>query len=173
MAGASVQFRMAPLAMAVEARALSDWVARAAPGDRMVYAQGVVPPRTSAAWALARELAASKLIALLTRRGESGVEWIAERRASEPVAQPPRPEPDRLMQRVAAELLRAANAGEVCPTDLELAERCSLSGANAASYRLRKAIRAGLVLVRPPRQPGERRVATDPQTGRSTPRGLL
>lgn len=175
-AAGAVRFHLAPLAMAIEAEVLRDWVERAEAGAALLYAQGMVPPRTSATWVLAGELAAAKLVTLKSRRLPDGkTEWLAEKRAA---AASPRGAvvvtiPDPMMRRVADEVLRCANAGEPCPTDGELVQRCGLPGTDAANYRLRKAVKAGLVQLQRPMRPGERRIATDPATGKSTKRALV
>lgn len=168
------RFQLLPLAMAVEAQALRDWVERAAPGDTLAYATGAVPPRTAAAWVLARELAEARLVALTSRRTAEGWAWIAERLGLPGAALPASaPAVDMMMLRVAEEVLRCANAGEPCPTDGELAARCGLPGTDAVNYRLRKAVKARLVELQKPMQPGERRIATDPKTGKSTKRAMV
>ncbi len=173
---AAVRFQLPPLAMAIEAQAFREWVERAAVGDTQLYAQGTVPPRTSATWVLAGELAAAKLVTLKSRRLAGGkIEWFAEKLAAQvvPAAIVVRTIPDPMMRRVADEVLRCANAGEPCPTDGELVVRCGLPGTDAANYRLRKAVKAGLVQLQRPMQPGERRIATDPKSGRSTKRAMV
>lgn len=172
----AVRFHLAPLAMAIEAQVLRDWVERAAAGETQLYAQGTVPPRTSATWVLAGELAAAKLVTLKSRKLADGkIEWLAEKLAPQTGAAGIvlTTIPDPMMRRVADEVLRCANAGEPCPTDGELVLRCDLPGADAANYRLRKAVKAGLVQLQRPMQPGERRIATDPKTGKSTRRALV
>jgi hypothetical protein len=160
-----------------------NWAARAARGEDVVYAIGERPDPAIAP--VARQLAEAGVVALTSRRAGNGFRFIAQRL--------PDPRPSQMRARtpvnrgrfvlsahdgkmttraVLRVLAQAANRGLPCPTNAELARRVGLNGPVAASYRVRRLVQAGLIVVDEP-SPVERRVVTIVATGKSTVRGAL
>jgi DNA-binding Lrp family transcriptional regulator len=69
-------------------------------------------------------------------------------------------------------LAQAASKGLPCPTNAELAKRIGLKDAVAASYRVRRLVQSGAIVVEEP-SPSERRVVTIVATGAQTRRAQL
>lgn len=166
---------------------LSRWAARARPGDDVVYSTGVRP--SDAIGAAVRQLHASGVVTLTSKRISAdqggGFRFIAQRL--------PDPRPSQLQARkpvlrgrfIAASdgakattrmvfqlLRRAAHRCEPCPTNAELARMVGLKDAVAASYRVRRLVRDGLIQVEEP-SPLERRVVTIVASGKRTRRATL
>lgn len=162
---------------------LQSWAERARPGEDVVYSTGIRPGEQVGA--LARALCESGVVALTSKRVEGGLRFIAQRR--------PDPRPSMLRARMATPrgrftlaaddakattrmvlrlLTRAANRGEPCPTNGELARALGLKDAVAASYRVRRLVKDGKIAVEEP-SPLERRVVTIIATGNSTRRAML
>lgn len=167
---------LARLPLAVDASALDQWASSAMPGDKIIYATGPELPRGSPAVAMARTLANVGLVTLTTRALDGGRDFIAIRCAIDPnKAAAPRHAPvqeDELTELVFRRLSRAANLGQVCPTNAELARDCGLPDAAAASYRIRKLIAAKRVRIED-QGPNRRRIVTIVKTGRCTVPGAL
>lgn len=162
----------------------SQWAARARPGEDVVYSTGVRPG--DAIGAAVRAMQESGVVALTSKRVEGGFRFIAQRladpRPSQLLKRGPehrgrfarrevkgRRAPERLIYKL---LVEAARRGAPCPTNAELATRTGLSGAVAASYRMRRLVQSGQIVVQEP-SPLERRVVTIVATGKSTRRAML
>jgi hypothetical protein len=162
---------------------LSRWAARARPGEDVVYSTGVRPG--DAIGAAVRKLHASGMVALTSKRVDGGFRFIAQRL--------PDPRPSQMQGRkltprgrftVGADsakattrmvfqlLRRAAQRDEPCPTNAQLARMVGLKDAVAASYRVRRLVRDGLIRVEEP-SPLERRVVTIVASGKQTRRAKL
>lgn len=169
-----------PFALSVDA--LEAWLAGARAGDRKVFARGPAIPRAAPVWGRATELVDEGLIR--THHVRAGDEWefLAVRQAPIDDAAGRQPvwtgfdagrdpqadeDPDTLIMRA---LRRAANMTLPCPTNAELAEKCGLKDAAAASYRLRKLQGAGLIKVEA-QGPNAPRVVTIVETRRRTAAG--
>ncbi|MGD9470635.1 MAG: hypothetical protein AB7G24_00895 [Novosphingobium sp.] len=156
--------------------------ARAAqPGDRRVYARGEHPPR-EAVRAMA-PLVAAGVLAPISKREAGGFLFMVERgRAPLGSMRPPRRGTVRRrrvrktsLAMVFDLLVRAAQRGEACPTNEEIAAQCRLSGKLSASYRMRRLVQAGRIAVED-HSPFGRRVVTiltGPQAGRRTVEAAL
>lgn len=163
---------------------LSDWAERAQAGEDVVYCTGVRPDDMIGA--AARALRESGIVTLTTRRMPAGgFRFIAQRLAD------PRPSKIRARRRsnpgqflpasgdakrttraVLRLLVQAANRDAPCPTNAEIAVRVGLNGSVAASYRMRRLVRDGLIEVEEP-GPLERRIVTIVATGKKTRRAML
>ena len=160
----------APWTIPVEA--LDAWVAGAAVGATTVYARGAVVPRHAPGWTHARALAEDGVVTLTSRRADGGWEWLAQRRATPVADGAPAPvaaiaDPLDATQRVLRQLRLAAKFGRECPSNAELARRCDLPDAAAASYRLRCLIDAQRIRV-VQQGPGLPRVVTILANGQRT-----
>ena len=160
------------------------WAERARPGDDVVYATGVRPG--DAIGAAVRALHESGLVTMTAKRVDGGFRHIAQRLAD------PRPtvrvakgaeqrgrfakrdvKGRRTVERLIYKILvEAARRGVPCPTNAEIAIRVGLSGAVAASYRMRRLVASGRIEVDEP-SPLERRVVTIVATGKRTRRAML
>lgn len=161
---------------------LRDWVARSIPGEDVVYGQGERPRREVALYA--RQLQDAGLVALTSKRERDGFRFIAQRRAGAFEALQARRAVGnrgrfkRKAVLATAETLilralkRAAARSRPCPTNAELAAAAGLSGAIAASYRVRRLAQRGLIIVEEP-SPIERRVVTIVATRQKTVRALV
>ncbi len=159
---------------------LARWAERAAPGEDAVYCTGPRPSQEIGAAAMA--LRERGLVTIKHKRVEGGFRFIAERlggparvRSAEHRGRFARRESKerRTAETIIYRLLKsAAQAGQPCPTNAELAARAGLSGAVAASYRMRRLVKAGKIVVAEP-SPLERRVVTIVATGKSTRRAML
>lgn len=159
---------------------LRDWVARAMPGEDVAYATGERPDRSIAPFAA--QLREAGLVALTAKRVGREFRFIAQRRAGSierlaPVRRFNRGQYRERGQRTSETMIlralnRAADRGLPCPTNAELARVAGLSGAIAASYRMRRLVAAGKIRVEEP-SPLERRVVTIVATGKTTVRGAL
>jgi hypothetical protein len=162
---------------------LHSWATRARPGDDVVYATGARPGDVISA--AVRALHASGVVTMTSKRIPGGFRFIAQRL--------PDPRPSQLRMRKAGNrghftrrcdgakrstrivlrlLKRAAARGEPCPTNAELARAAGLKDALAASYRIRRLVKDGLIQVEGP-DPTERRVVTIVATGQRTRRAML
>ncbi|AMK19353.1 hypothetical protein K663_14875 [Sphingobium sp. MI1205] len=155
------------------------WVARAVPGEDVVYCTGLRP--SEAIGAAVRALHERGLVTMTTKRADEGFRFIAQR-----LPDPPRRVPERrgrfvrreIRGRYTAErmilkiLVTAADKGHPCPTNGELARRVGLAGAASASYRMRRLVAAGKIAIEEP-SPLERRVVTIAATGKQTRRAML
>lgn len=161
------------------------WLRRAAPGESVVYSAGDRPGREIAG--VARALHEAGLVSLTSKRSAEGFRFIAERRAT-PIGAPAtgrsnrgrfriKPPVRRSAETTILRVLRmAADRGQPCPTNAELAAIAGLSGAVAASYRMRRLVAAGKIAIAEP-GPLERRVVTilaaGAAVGKSTTRAPL
>lgn len=169
---------MAGAAMTMQVDQLHSWVARARPGDDVVYDIGVRPG--DAIGAAVRALHHSGLVTMTAKRVDGGFRHIAQRLPDRAARRAPARGRVRLaandakmtMRAVLRILQQAASRDLPCPTNAELARRIGLKDAVAASYRVRRLVAAGKIVVEEP-SPLERRVVTIVATGKSTVRGVL
>lgn len=164
----------------------ASWVARALPGDDVVYDFGVRPG--DAIGATMRAMHEAGVVALTSKRVDGGFRFIAQRL---PDPRPPRPselrarvrvqrgrfaprsdDSRRTTRAVLRVLTQAAARHLPCPTNAEIAARVGLTGAVAASYRVRRLVKDGKIIVEEP-SPLERRVVTIVATGKQTRRAML
>lgn len=170
--------------MTMQVDQLHSWAARARPGEDVVYDTGIRPGE--AIGAAVRNLHDSGLVTMTAKRVDGQFRFIAQRladpRPSQRAARVPehrgrfalravkgRRTVERLIYRL---LVEAARRGLPCPTNAEIAIRVGLSGAVAASYRMRRLVAAGRIAVEEP-SPLERRVVTIMATGKRTRRAML
>lgn len=159
------------------------WVKNAAPGDDVVYATGARP--AEGIGAVVRSLHEQGLVAMTSKRGDDGFRFIAQRlpdpRPSQVRARKPvnrgrftlAANDGKMTTRAVLRILtQAASKGLPCPTNAELAKRVGLNGAVAASYRVRRLVQAGAIVVEEP-SPLERRVVTIVASGKKTMRAPL
>lgn len=196
--GGAQRFKLGPLCRWVmPASDFEAWVDRAAPGERIAYAKGQALARGSATVVLAREFGAMQLVRLhvVAVTGDDGAretEWIAIRCARDGVGSPaspgalPHPQADargatadvgagsdaEVLDAIYRAFKRAANMGQVAPTNGELAKSLDLSGPERARYLVRKLIAAGQIRVAD-QGPRARRIVTIVETGRETVPGVL
>ena len=159
----------------LDAPGMLDWTRGAKPGDSAVYARGETIPRPVST--MATRLAGLGLVDLTRRREGRGWQFLIQRRSKAfKLAEDRRR--GRNYGRASAEtvILRmireAIRLKQPCPTNAEFAEGACLSGRIAASYRLRKLIAAGKIILID-HGPFERRQAVDVETGRATTRAPL
>jgi hypothetical protein len=161
------------------------WVERAVPGESVAYCAGASSPAPEIA-GIARALHEAGLVSLTSKREGQGFRFIAERRNAPLSALDQRRAPainrgrfraKKVVRRSAETVIlrtlrHAAASGRPCPTNAELAALAGLSGATAASYRVRRLVRMGQIIVEEP-SPCERRVVTIVATGQKTVRAPL
>lgn len=159
----------------LDAPGIIDWVRQAKPGDAAVYARGETLSRQVAAVAV--RMQDQGLVDLTRRREGRGWQFLIQRRSKAFKLAADRRR-GRNYGRASAEttILRmireAIRLKQPCPTNAEFADGACLSGRLAASYRLRKLIADGkIVLI--DHGPFERRVAVLVETGQSTTRAAL
>lgn len=150
------------------------WVKRAKAADAVVYAREGSAPRQ--VLAIAVRLENQGLVDLTRKRDASGAQLIMQRRTKR-FGMGLTARGSMIHRRYSAELLiertirGAARNGRPCPTNAELADAAALTTRVAASYRLRKLVKAGkLTLI--DHGPFEHRVAVFPD-GLSTVRASL
>ncbi|CAD7335268.1 winged helix-turn-helix domain-containing protein [Sphingomonadales bacterium 56] len=160
------------------------WVRQARPGEDVVYSLGARPADTIAA--AVRAMHEEGLVAMTSKRVTGGFRFIAQRLPDSHSERAREREPQnrgrfsrreikgrRTAERLIMKILTAAaEKAQPCPTNAELARRVGLSGAVAASYRMRRLVAAGDIVVEEP-SPIERRVVTIVATGKKTRRALL
>jgi hypothetical protein len=134
---------------------LIEWARGAAPGDELVYAEGVISVRGSVAGVRAGALQAAGLVHLF-QTGRPGCRNYHARRTSKPFAEARRLAPlaraaERRAEQETAGVLgvlkRAAQRGETCPSNGTIARIAGLSDKGVASYRIRCLQSAGLIHV--------------------------
>lgn len=150
------------------------WAESAAPGDSIVYGRGERPPedivrvvgRLSDAGALhptrRRISAAGGEFAFQAQRGSGKISRVVVHQKSKgPSRGRTRSLPvNRSSDRAVLKCIEAAvKYGQPCPTNAELARACGLSGAVAASYRVRRLVANGRISIID-HSPYGRRVAT-------------
>lgn len=164
---------LGPLTLYVEVAAMEAWLERAAPGDELVYATGPALGRDAPAAVLARQWAQEGEVATHVRRTGAGRALEHFMRRREPPVQPRSSggaAPARLFGnarrgsarpamplpadfegseegRMLAALTAAAEAGDVCPSEAELARRLELNSRRRAQYLINRLQRAGLIHV--------------------------
>lgn len=149
------------------------WVARAEPKDALIYARGAEVPRAAPAWKHAMSLVEEGMITLACQRAGGGItEYLAIRlttATAAPVSSVPIPHVDETnpSDLVLREISRAATFKLPCPSNALIAQRCGLSDAAAASYRIRQLVAAKRITIES-QGPGEPRVATIVGSGKST-----
>lgn len=150
-------FILSPLCWVCDGALFSDWVQRARPGDMMVYARGVVPPRTAAVWMAARDLADLGGFILFTQKVDGETHWIIRRTAAatltpEQRAQMRAPAVARTgdgepVQDAMLRLIRrAVNLGMPAPTNGELGKAGEVSR-DCARYHLNQMAARGVVRI--------------------------
>lgn len=146
------------------------WAETAAPGDSIVYGRGDRPPedivrvvgRLSDAGALhptrRRISAAGGEFAFQAQRGSGKISRVLVRPPSRGQVRtlPANRSSDRAVLKC---IEGAVKYGLSCPTNAELARACGLSGAIAASYRVRRLVATGRISIID-HSPYGRRVAT-------------
>ena len=158
-----------------------DWAERAHPGEDAVYCTG--PRPADAIGAAVRSLHERGLVTLTSKRASDGNFRFIMQRLPNPHLRARLLEnrgrftarsddAKRTTQAVYRVLSRAANRGERCPTNAEIARIVGLRDAVAASYRVRCLVRDGKITVWEP-SPTERRVVTIKATGNQTRRAEL
>lgn len=158
---------------AVTVEEFDAWVARAEPKDALIYASGAEIPRAAPAWKHAMALVDDGMITLTYQRAEAGItEYLAIRLTTSDaptVVATPAIEPDETnpAELVLRELRRAASFKLPCPSNAVIAQRCGLSDAAAASYRIRQLVAAKRITIES-QGPGEPRVATIIASGKTT-----
>lgn len=129
--------------------ALEEWFAGAAPGHRAEYARGFVPPRETATWKRAGDLARSGAATLTTARDESNpgvtiymiVKCEGGDEQAAPKARPldlARLQKASLMKR----LVRCAERGQATPTYADLAAHLALPAGAKSKRRVRHLLEA-------------------------------
>lgn len=160
------------------------WAERARPGEDIVYAEGARPGDTIGA--VVRGLKDMGLVTMTSKRVDGRLRFIAQRLPDPAPSARLRRGPEqrgrfakreikgrRTAERLIYKLLvDAAKRGAPCPTNAELATRVGLSGAVAASYRMRRLVAAGDISIDEP-SPLERRVVTILASGKQTRRAML
>lgn len=140
------------------AERVMDWAESARPGETLTYASGDHAP--AEALAAARRLADAELVDLVGKRRDGKWIYIAQRRSrafdagridyrpSRGAVRPSEKSRARAVDRALLRLLsRTARLGLVCPGNAALAVMLGLSGALAASYRMRRLVAAGVIAV--------------------------
>lgn len=164
--------------------AIATWARGAEPGSSIVYARGAALPAGTGV-DLVRSLALSGAVAPVRRKMPHGFDFIAQRTRS-PFSLPATVQrisrgPVRRARKASTKtecraiwrlIRRAVAEGLPCPTNAELARAIGLKDADAARFRLRRIVAAGLVELID-HGPNERRVARIPESGAQTPRGAL
>lgn len=152
-----------------------DWVKRARAADAVVYAREGAASRH--VLSLAARLSDQGLVDLTRKADALGRQLIMQRRAKS-FGMGLTTRGSMIHRRYSVEVLilrairTAARNGQPCPRNTELADTAGLSTAVAASYRLRKLVRAGkLTLI--DHGPFEHRVAIIVETGETTVRAAL
>jgi hypothetical protein len=162
-----------PFAVSVEE--FDAWVARAEPKDALIYARGADIPRAAPAWKHAMALVEEGMITLTYQRAGGGItEYLAIRLTTAnapalPVVAVPEVDETNPAELVLREIRRAAGFSLPCPSNAVIAQRCGLSDAAAASYRIRQLVAAKRITIES-QGPGEPRVATIIGTGKTTAR---
>ncbi len=165
---------------------MSRWAERALPGEDVVYSTGVRPAEKIGA--AVRAMRDSGVVALTSKRLSAeqggGFRFIAQRLADPRPSQhvrkaaprgrfaPASDDAKRTTRMVLRQLARAAKRAEPCPTNAELARAVGLKDAVAASYRVRRLVKDGAIVVEEP-SPLERRVVTIVASGLRTRRAKL
>ena len=154
------------------------WIAGAALGERLVYAEGLSPPRHLPVWNHARDAAGEGIVRLHNIRSGERQWWhfVAVRVAPAVPSVVPVPaavvaiDLDDPTETVFRALRRAVNFALPCPTNAHLAQICGLKDAAAASYRLRVLRDLNRIRISD-NGPGNPRVVTIVASGRSTAAG--
>lgn len=160
---------------------LTSWAERALPGEDVVYSSGARPgDRIGAA---VRALHDAGVVTMTSKRVDGRLRFIAQRLPEARARRMGKPAPQgrfapaagdaKATTRMVFQLLRrAARCGAPCPTNAELARIVGLKDAVAASYRVRRLVKDGVIRVEEP-GPLERRVVTIVATGMQTRRAML
>lgn len=158
-----------------DATALVDWARTARPGEAVVYGRGTALSRPVAA--VAAKLQDLGLVNLTRRREGKGWAFVVQR-CSAPY---PRSVGRRRItgystlspETVILRMIRAAiRQGQPCPTNAAFADAAGLADRQAASYRLRKLVAAGVIALID-HGPFEHRQAVWVATGAMTARAPL
>lgn len=161
----------------IDAPTLARWAEGAPRGGALTLGRGAAVPGTVAP-EVTRLVAAGMIDFARRRIGPDDFEFVAQRRAQRaaPVARKAVQRssvgvPARAgvaERRILKALTFAASRHLPCPTNAQLAAIAGLSGAVAASYRLRRLAQRGVIAVDVPADPRERRVVTILATGAAT-----
>lgn len=157
----------------LDAAGITEWVRNAKAGDMAVYARGETISRPVAE--LARRFHEQGLVDLTRRRDGGGWQFLIQRRSAAFRAgrQVRRVHPRSSAESAILRMIRdAIRLRQPCPTNAEFAEGAGLSGAIAASYRLRKLVRDGKIELID-HGPFERRVAVLVSADKRTVRAPL
>ena len=162
---------------AVSVEEFDAWVASAEPKDALIYASGAEIPRAAPAWKHAMSLVEDGMVTLTYQHAGGGItEYLAIRLTtadapavvSAPVVEIDETNPAELVLR---EIRRAASFKLPCPSNAVIAQRCGLTDAAAASYRIRQLDAAKRIMIES-QGPNEPRIATIIATGKSTARAI-
>ncbi|WP_294195882.1 hypothetical protein [uncultured Sphingomonas sp.] len=165
------------LAGGVTIAAFEAWLDGADVGATLIVAWGGVPPRKLPIWDAAAAADRDGLVRLHHKRRDGGGWNYVAVRADPPIVvgrkAPPRSaiddeDPTEIVFRA---LKRAANFGQPCPTNADLARAAGLRDAVAASYRVRLLRQAKRIVI-DEQGPGQPRIVTIVGTGKSTKRGV-
>lgn len=150
-------FVLSPLCWVADAAQFSDWVQDARPGDTLVYARGVVPPRTAAVWMAARDLSDMGGFILFTQKDAGETQWMIRRTAAATLTPDQRArmtapaiartEDGEPVQDAMLRLIRrAVNLGMAAPTNGDLGRAGGVSR-DSARYHLRQMEARGAVRI--------------------------
>lgn len=151
-------FTLGPFTQLVSAHDLDRFVETARPGDKMVYAHGLVEPRGETVFEDARGLASSGAFVLTVERRVGERYWIIHRTAAAaPTSHGRRArsshgealtsEGEPVTEAIYRHLRRAANLALPCPTNADLAKGAELNSPDAARFHLRKLADAGRITI--------------------------
>jgi hypothetical protein len=127
---------------------LDDFVRRAEPDQRFVYCEAPDLIRGETSDRVAELRRQGLVIPAQERRAGGGFRFLVVRTRYKPR---PKADPvrealgDSATARILRRLERAAEAGERCPSDAELAEDCGLNTRNEAQWRVRKLAALGVI----------------------------
>jgi hypothetical protein len=166
------RFVLGPLTLYADVATMEAWLETANPGDELRYATGPALGRDAPAGLLARQWADEGEVVLFQRRPGPGkpLEYVARRKeppvrprsggsgrarlfgqARRDMARPGQALPADFEGseegRMLAVLTEAADAGAVCPSNVELARRLDLKSRDRAQYLINRLARASLIRV--------------------------
>ena len=142
------RFSLGPLTYVIAVSEWAKWLAHSAPGDEMIYAHGLVPPRSDAVWRAAGMAADDALVTLYTRKQDGRTFWMAQK--CRIVARTDKSADWRISRASVAidEMLRAAfEHGAVLPANAAIAGRTGLSRDKAGRLLHERAQVIGLRVV--------------------------
>lgn len=169
----SHSYQIGPLCMSISIADFREWLAVARPGGEIVYATGPVLDQKRDVVLLAGQYIEAGLIRTHRRKVEGRWEYFAVRRDAS--APPPKARVeaiDGVKGQMLSILRRAANLGQVCPTNTELARQLALKNGEAARYEFNQLVAGGHIRVAN-FGPRMRRVVTIVASGKTTAKGAL